>query len=87
MPHSAAAIPAAAAAAAAAVSAAPTAASAGAAPPPPLLGCLRSLALAQCTTLSDETLAALAAHAPALTALNLSGCLRLSDDAVDRSAH
>ena len=56
--------------------------SASAALPPPLLGCLRSLALAQCTTLGDETLAALAAHAPALTALNLSGCLRLSDDAV-----
>ena len=71
------------AAAAAAASAAPAAAaSASAALPPPLLGCLRSLALAQCTTLGDETLAALAAHAPALTALNLSGCLRLSDDAV-----
>ena len=71
----------------AAIPAAAAAASAAAAPPPPLLGCLRSLALAQCTTLGDETLAALAAHAPALTALNLSGCLRLSDDAVDRSAH
>ena len=53
-------------------------------PPPQRLAALRALSLCRCEALSDETAYAVGEHARGLRAVNLSGCLRLSDGAVAR---